>query len=102
MNWRKVYNALVIPILTYRAQVWYIGVKQKGLLSCLQMAQNEGQHKITGMFKTTPIKPLHNLTHIPSITYLMGKLIHSYIHRLQRLPLHAKVQKVLTQDQCRY
>jgi len=32
LNWRKVYNALVIPMLTYRASVWYTGVRQKGLI----------------------------------------------------------------------
>ena len=35
MNWRRVYNALIIPTLTYSAQVWYIGVQQKHLLNCL-------------------------------------------------------------------
>jgi hypothetical protein len=37
MNWRQVYNALIIPTLTYRAQVWYTGVQQKRLLSHLQI-----------------------------------------------------------------
>ena len=27
LNWRRVYNALIIPVLTYRAPVWYTGVK---------------------------------------------------------------------------
>ena len=62
MNWRKVYNALVIPVLTYGAQVWYTGHKQKGLIKILQTAQNDGIRKITGVFKTTPTEPLHNLS----------------------------------------
>jgi len=32
LNWRKVYNALIIPTLTYRAQVWYTSKRQKGLV----------------------------------------------------------------------
>jgi hypothetical protein len=32
LNWRKVYNALIIPELTYGAQLWYTRVKQKGLI----------------------------------------------------------------------
>jgi Reverse transcriptase (RNA-dependent DNA polymerase) len=32
LNWRKVYNVLIIPGLTYSAQVWYTGTRQKGPL----------------------------------------------------------------------
>ncbi len=39
---------------------------------------------------------------IPPITYLIGKLMHSYTLRLGRLPPHAKVRTVLTADQCCY
>jgi hypothetical protein len=69
LNWRKVYNALIIPVLTYGAQVWYIGHCQKGLIARLQTAQNEGLCKMTGVFKTTPIDPLHNLISIPPTVY---------------------------------
>jgi hypothetical protein len=65
LNWRKVYNALVIPVLTYGAQVWYTGVGQKGLVQHLQVAQNKGIHKITSTFRTLPVEPLHNMTGIP-------------------------------------
>jgi len=61
MNWCHVYNMLVIPILMYGAQVWFIGVNQKGLLACMQVAQNDRLHKITRVFKMTPLEPLHNL-----------------------------------------
>jgi len=62
MNWWQVYNTLIIPTLTYGAQVWYMGIQQKCLLDHLQIAQNKGIRKITGVFHTTPIEPLHNLT----------------------------------------
>ena len=32
MNWQKVYNAVVIPALTYGVPVWYMGRHQKGLV----------------------------------------------------------------------
>jgi hypothetical protein len=102
MNWRRVYNALVIPTLTYGAQVWYTGVQQKCLLNRLQITQNEGIRKMTGVFRTTPIEPLHNLTCIPPIPYLMDKLMHAYAHRLQDLPSSAQVRMILTTNQCRY
>jgi hypothetical protein len=66
----------------YGAQVWYTGINQKRLLNWLQIAQNEGLCKMTGVFCTTPMEPLHNLTCVPPIPYLMDKLMHSYSHRL--------------------
>src|SRR5216683_6092333 len=62
LHWRQVYNALIILVLMYGLQIWYTGTRQKGLLNILQVAQNEGIRKLTRVFKTTPIKLLHNLT----------------------------------------
>jgi len=102
LNWCKVYNALVIPSLTYGAPVWYTGRNQKGLIQCLQVAQNEGICKITGVFQMTPVEPLHNLTGIPPISYVLPKLIQSYSNRLTGMTLDAKVRKVLTNNWCQY
>src|SRR6266851_819648 len=102
LNWCKVYNALVIPILTYGALVWYTGVCQAGLVRCLQVAQNDSIWKITGVFQTTLVEPLHNMTGIPPISYVLPKLMHAYSLRLQGLPLEAKVKTVLETDQCCY
>ena len=102
MNWHWVYNALIIPTLIYGAQVWYMGIHQKCLLNWLQTTQNEGLHKMMGVFRTTLIEPLHNLTCIPPISYLMGKLMHSYAHRLRDLPSSAKVHTILMSNQCQY
>jgi hypothetical protein len=102
MNWCHIFNALVIPTLTYRAQVWYTGVRQKCLLNHMQIAQNEGLRKMTGTFHTMPIEPLHNLTCVPPIPYLMNKLMHSYSHRLHNLPPTTKVHTILMSNQCHY
>ena len=48
MNWWKVYNAIVIPTLTYGVPVWYTGCRQKGLVQCMQIVQNKGLRKMTG------------------------------------------------------
>jgi len=64
----------------------------------MQVAQNKGIRKMMGVFKTSPIEPLHNLTHVPPITYLMGKLMHSYSLRLGHLSPYIKVRTVLTAD----
>ena len=90
LNWCKAYNALIIPTLTYSVPVWYTRMGQKGLIQRLQVAQNKGIHKMTGCFRTTPVKPLHNLTRVPPIRYTLDKLIHSYSNRLQTLPANTK------------
>jgi hypothetical protein len=102
LNWQKVYNALIIPTLTYGAQVWYTGKGQNSLIQHLQVAQNEGLCKMTGVFKTTPIDPLHNLTGVPPISYVLPKLMHAYSNHLQGLPARAKVRTILSEDQCCY
>ena len=102
LNWCKVYNTLVVPVLTYGASVWYTGVRQKGLVHCLQVAQNDGIQKITGVFCMMPTEPLYNMTGIPPLSYMLPKLMHSYTLRLQGLPPGAKVKTVLETDQCCY
>ena len=86
----------------YGALVWYTRVCQKGLIHHLQVAQNDGIHKITGVFHTTLVEPLHNMTGIPPISYVLPKLMHTYSLRLQGLPPEAKVKTVLETDQCQY
>ena len=100
LNWRKVYNAIIIPAMTYRAPVWYTGVRQKGLEKCLTTAQNEGICKMLGVFKTTPCEPLHNLTGIPPIPYLLTHLLDSFVRRLRAMPPHALVRTVLETNRC--
>ena len=77
-------------------------VRQKGLIQTLQTAQNDGLCKITGVFCTMPVDPLHNLTSVPPISYVMPKLMHAYANRLQAMNLVARVWTVLHQDQCQY
>jgi len=86
--------------MTYGVLVWYMGQGQKGHLKLLQTAQNEGIHKLLGMFKTTPIEPLHNLTGIPPIRYLLDKLLNAYTHRLRAMPPNTLVCTVLETNWC--
>jgi hypothetical protein len=100
LNWRRVYNALVIPMMMYRAPVWYTRVGQQGLIKQLQVAQNEGLRKISGTFRTTPIEPLHNLTTIPPLSYLLPKLIASYTLRLGSMNPENMTRTVVKKDRC--
>jgi hypothetical protein len=77
------YNALIIPFITYNAQVWYIRKGQKSLTNILQVTQNDGIWKITRVFHTTPMDSLYNMIGVPPIPFLLDKLLHAYRNYLQ-------------------
>jgi Reverse transcriptase (RNA-dependent DNA polymerase)/Endonuclease-reverse transcriptase len=87
-NWRKVFHAIILPVLTYGSPIWFNGhrSRQKTLLHTAQVAQNDAIRRIAGCFRTTPIDPLHHLLAIPPLPYTLEKLHGSYSDRLARLP----------------
>ena len=93
-NWRKVYHALILPILTYALPVWFADSGQKGLINRLQVAQNDAICKISGCFHTTPILPLHHLLAIPPIHFTLTKLHDSFNDRLARLPPNVQIRTI--------
>jgi hypothetical protein len=50
----------------------------------------------------TLVEPLHNLTGVPPISYMLNKLKHSYSLKLQSTAPNAKTHTILYRDQCRY
>ena len=68
------------------ALVWWRGTKQKSLAHTLQVAQNASIHQATGVFKTTPILPLHNLVRILPIQLMLDRLCGTYAEQVARLP----------------
>jgi hypothetical protein len=85
--WRRLYHAILVPILTYGIVAWHPpDGTRKGLISVLQVAQNDALRKMSGCFRTMPIDPLHNLMAIPPIEFTARKLVRSAGDRLSRLP----------------
>ena len=68
------------------APVWWQGTKQKGLVHTLQVAQNALICQATGIFKTTPILPLHSLVHILPIQLTLDYLCSAYVEQVAHLP----------------
>jgi hypothetical protein len=60
-NVRILYKTVVLLVLTFGAEVWHTGQKQKGLIDIISCAQNEGLQWILGAFQTTPSFALHHL-----------------------------------------
>jgi hypothetical protein len=88
-QWRIVFNAVILPILTYAAPVWYTG--QAGLTRSLRTAQNETIRHMAGAFHTTPVDPLLQLMGVMPIDIHIKKLIKNASLRLYRLPLTSQL-----------
>ena len=88
-NWRKVYNAIILLILTYTAPVWFSG--QAGLLRQLCTAQNAAVRHIAGAFTTTPIDLLHQLLGIMPIDLRLQLLIKNVSLRLYKIPISSQL-----------
>jgi hypothetical protein len=97
--WRRLYHAILVPTLTYGIAAWHpLEGTRKGLISVLQVAQNDALRKMSGCFRTTPIDPLHNLLAIPPMEYTARKLVRSYSDRLARLPPTHLVHTILSHN----
>jgi hypothetical protein len=95
-TWCRLFQAIVIPILTYGAPVWHPEHGQVLSLSRpLQVAQNDALRKMAGVFRTTPIDPLHSLLAIPPIVFTLRKLVRSYGDRVSSLPPSHLIQTIL-------
>jgi hypothetical protein len=75
LRWCQIFQVVIMPILTYRVQVWFTGRCQDHLISVLQVAQNEACWKLGGFFCTTPTNFMHNLLSIPPIRYHLHHLL---------------------------
>ena len=85
-NWRRVFHSIIIPTLTYGAALWYTGTNQKGLTGPLQVAQNDAIRKMCGVFRTTPVVPLHHVANILPITYRLQAARDQFLARMRSLP----------------
>ena len=63
-NWRLVFNAVCLPVLSYGCQLWATSRKYKSLCAKAQVVFNEGVRIIAGAFRTAPREPLHELTRV--------------------------------------
>jgi hypothetical protein len=102
VHWKQVYLMYVIPILTYGAPVWFTGQRQKGLVNTLQVAQNEGIRKITGVFRTTPTAVTENMIGIAPIKYLLPRVLHSFRNRMIATNPNHLLHTIQTDDKYSY
>ncbi len=84
-RWRLAYNAICLPVLIYRCQLWYSG-KQITLVKKLQVIQNEVVRLISGTFWTTPQYPLHQLLNILPMNLCLNMLLKKTALRLYKAP----------------
>ena len=95
--WRKVFHAIVLPVLTYGAPLWASN-PPKYLLQRVRVAQNDALRRIAGCFRTTPVDPLHHLLAILPPQYTLAQLVGSYSDRLTRLPPTHALRTITTHN----
>ena len=91
-NLRLLFKTCVIPVITYRSQLWFNPYSPKKLLiNKLQVVQNLGLRRVTGTFRTTNTEALMILTYQPPIQITIHKLFESCTARFFRLPLSSEI-----------
>ena len=85
-NWRLVFNAVCLPVLSYGCQLWATSRKYKTLVKKTQLVFNEGVKIISGAFRTAPREALHELTRILPARFYFDKLTQTSALRLYRIP----------------
>ena len=94
-QWRLVFNAVCLLVLTYGCQLWYTG-KQVPLVLKLQRVQNEAVRVISGSFSMAPRDPLHQILSIHPMDLRLNMLTLSSALRLYRLPHNSQPLKCLS------
>jgi hypothetical protein len=85
-NWRLVFNAVCLPVLSYGCQLWANSPKIVSLMKKVQLVFNEGVKVISGAFRTAPREPLHEILWVLPTRHFLEKLIHTSALRLYRVP----------------
>ena len=85
-NWRLVFNAVCLPVLSYGCQLWAHSSKYKLLVKKVQLVFNEGVKVISGAFHAAPHELLHELLQIFPVWHLLDKLTHTSALRLYQVP----------------
>ena len=97
-NWCKVFHALILPVLTYSLPLYTSQKHVVGLTKTLQVAQNNMIRKMTGMFKTTLVDPLHFIAAIFLVKILLPKLLREYVDRVHHLLPSCQLHIILTHN----
>jgi hypothetical protein len=97
-NWRLVLNAVCLPVLTYRSQLWYLTGVAKGLLNMVQRVQNDMVCQVTGAFRTALREPLLHFTRMLLMKFFIKKLTYTLALQLYRLPRESQLLRHLGED----
>jgi hypothetical protein len=95
-SWRKIFHALILPVLTYRLPLYASQKHVVGLTKTLQMAQNDVIQKMTGTFCTTLVDLLHFVAAIFLVKITLTKLLGEYADRVHHLPPSHQLCTLLT------
>ena len=85
-NWRLVFNAVCLPVLSYGCHLWMASHNKNTLVKKVQLVFNEGVKVISGAFRTAPCEPLHEIVRVLPARHYLEKLTITSALRLYRIP----------------
>ena len=99
-NWRLVFNAICLLVLSYGCQLWANSRKYKTLIKTIQGIFNEGVKVISGAFHTALQEALHEITRVLPARHYLDKLTATSALRLYRVPVTSQLWCHLGPDWC--
>ena len=99
-NWRLVFNAICLPVLSYGCQLWANSRKYKTLVKTVQGVFNEGVKVISGAFRTAPREALHKITRVLPARHYLEKLTATSALRIYHVPVTSQLRRRLGPDWC--
>ena len=99
-NWRLVFNAICLPVLSYGCQLWANSRKYKMLVKTVQGVFNEGVKVISRAFRTALREALHEITQVLPARHYLEKLTATSTLRLYHVPVTSQLQRRLGPDWC--
>jgi hypothetical protein len=97
-NWRLVFNAVCLPVLSYSCTLWFKRKCNFGLTKMVQQVINNGVKLIASAFRTAPREPLHELTRVPPAYFYLDKLTTTCALRLYCVPWMSQLLPCLGPD----
>ena len=97
-NWRLVFNAVCLPVLSYGCQLWANACNYKTLVNKAQIVFNEGIKVISSAFQTALWGPLHKLTQVLPARHFFDKLMATSALRLYCVPVTSQLWSCLGAD----
>lgn len=93
---RQIYQAVIRPVLAYRAPVWHQPGAKSSMTRKLHVEQNKGLRTVLGTFMATPIRKLETEAYIPPVDLWLNGRVARYQARIEWTGIAGIIQNACT------